>query len=345
MNEKLLDALACPRCYGELSCRRDALGADGDIVSGTLDCSGCTGSYPITAGIPRFTADEGYASSFGYQWTEFKSEQLDSVNGFDLSERRLFSETGWSREWMSGKWILDAGCGAGRFLDVASQHDCDVVGVDLSDSVDAARATLADRPNVHLVQASIYALPFRPGWFDGCYCIGVIQHTPDPHRALETLPRFVRDGGRIAMSIYERKPWTLLYSKYIVRRLTTRMDHRRLLTLIKLAMPVLFPITEIGFRLPIVGRVVRFVIPVSNYVGVNTRTSPGLSLRERYRWALMDTFDMLAPSYDQPQTQSEVTEVLERSGVKDLVRTSEDVALCLSGKVQRSALANQSGSI
>jgi uncharacterized protein YbaR (Trm112 family)/2-polyprenyl-3-methyl-5-hydroxy-6-metoxy-1,4-benzoquinol methylase len=334
VNEKLLQALACPHCYGDLSCRRESVGAEGDIVSGALTCSECGRSYPITNGIPRFVPTDNYAASFGYQWSRFRSEQLDSVNGFDLSARRFFSETGWSTEWMSDKWILDAGCGAGRFLDVASQQDCEVVGVDLSHSVDAARETLADRPNVHLVQASIYDLPFRPGWFDGCFSIGVIQHTPNPHRALETLPRFVKNGGRVAVTIYQRKPWTHLYSKYIVRRVTTRMSNRRLMTLIQLLMPVLFPITEIGYRLPVIGRVVRFVIPVSNYVGVNTKTNPGLSLRQRYRWALMDTFDMLSPQYDEPQWPNVAAGVLERSGVSDVVRTS-DAALCLAGRVER----------
>ena len=55
---------------------------------------------------------------------------------------------------MQGTWILDAGSG-GRFLDVASKIGCNVVGVDLSNAVDAARQTLAGRKNVHLVQASI----------------------------------------------------------------------------------------------------------------------------------------------------------------------------------------------
>jgi hypothetical protein len=58
------------------------------------------------------------------------------------------------------------------------------------------------------------------------------------------------------------------------------------------------------------GRPLRFVIPVANYV-----ENRQMNLRQRYRWALMDTFDMLAPAYDKPLTQAEVEAVLECAGV------------------------------
>jgi SAM-dependent methyltransferase len=334
MREKLLALLACPACGGDLTLTADETAPDGDVIAGRLECAGCGRTDPIVAGIPRFVAPENYAESFGLQWNTFHAEQLDSVNGFDQSARRFARETDWPAGWLAGKWILDAGCGAGRFLDVVSQHDCDVVGFDLSNAVDAARRTLAGRPNVHLVQASVYELPFKPGAFDGCYCIGVVQHTPDPQRVLRTLPALVRPGGRLAVTIYERRRWTHLYSKYLLRRVTTKMSGPRLLTAIRAAMPVLFPLTEVTFRLPgLLGRVFRFLIPVSNYVGANTYTNAGLSLRERYRWAVMDTFDMLAPAYDQPQRYEDVVRTLQSTGVRDLRRTDPAAGVALTGVV------------
>ena len=82
------------------------------------------------------------------------------------------------------------------------------------------------------------------------------------------------------------------------------------MTLITLVMPVAFPITDLLYRLPLVGRLFQFAIPVANYVH-----NPQLNLRQRYRWALMDTFDMLAPAHDQPLTQSEVEDVLAHEGI------------------------------
>jgi SAM-dependent methyltransferase len=313
MRLKLLEVLACPKCGGGLSCRAD--GAREEVESGELVCEGCGVAYPVRAGIPRFVPEDNYAASFGYQWNLFKSEQLDSVNGTGLSEARLFSETGWTKEWMEGKWVLDAGCGAGRFLDVASKTGAEVVGIDISNAVDAAAASLKGRERLHLVQASIYELPFRPGAFDACYCIGVIQHTPDPLRAVRSLPRVLREGGRIALTIYERRRWTMLYSKYLLRPLTKRLSKERLLAAIRGAMPVLFPLTDAAFRLPVLGRLFMFAIPVANYTGERA-----LSRRQRYQWAVLDTFDMLSPQYDQPQRQADVERALADSGVEEIKR-------------------------
>lgn len=315
MHLRLLDLLACPKCRGHLSCMASSTDDDGAILSGVLECRDCKAAYPVQAGIPRFVQPENYALSFGYQWTQFKFAQVDSFSGLTLSQQRWYAETDWSKESLRHHWVLDVGCGAGRFLDVASRCDCDVVGVDISSAIDAAAVTMQGRKNVHLVQASIYDLPFRAGVFDRCYCIGVLQHTPDPLRALRALPRVLAPGGRLAVTIYERKPWTGLNAKYLLRPLTKRINQRVLLGAIKGAMPLLFPVTEVLFRIPVLGKALAFAIPVANYVH-----EPQLSLRQRYAWAILDTFDMLAPQYDQPLTQEEAERVLRSEGIVEPVR-------------------------
>lgn len=314
MKRVLLDVLGCPKCHGAVQLTTAAAPSE-DIADGELRCAACQRGWPIVRGIPRFVDPENYAASFGLQWNKFRREQLDRFNDTGLSTERLFNETGWSAEWMSGRWILDVGCGAGRFLDVASTTGANVVGLDLSSAVDAAAESLRDRANVHLVQASVYEMPFRRGAFDGAYCIGVIQHTPDPTRAVATLPTVVKPGGRIALTIYERRRYTKLYAKYLLRPLTRRVDKQRLLRGITATMPLLFPLTEVLFRVPRLGRYFRFAIPIANYTDERR-----LSLRSRYRWAILDTFDMLAPEYDQPQTFAEVCSALEQAGVTEVRR-------------------------
>lgn len=313
---KVLEVLTCPVCRGEFSCEATETLPSGEVNEGGLACRHCDETYPITNGIPRFIATDNYAASFGYQWNLFRSQQIDSVNGTELSSDRFYSETQWSPAWLRDKWILDAGCGAGRFLDVVSKNECQVVGVDISNAVDAARSTLAGRPNVHLVQASIYDLPFG-SVFDGCYCIGVIQHTPQPRKTIAAVARVVKAGGKVAVTIYERKSWTLLYPKYWLRPITKRIEKTRLLRIIKGLMPLLFPITNLLFRLPVLGPLFVFMIPVANYVN-----EPRLTRSQRYDWAILDTFDMLSPEYDQPQTEGEVTQMFAAEGLKKITRLS-----------------------
>jgi len=318
MQPALIDLLACPRCHGRLQCRVSSTAADGGVLTGHLDCTQCRHSFPVIRGIPRFVPSENYGASFGCQWNRFRREQIDACNGTRLSEHRWWTETAWDRDWLNGKWILDAGCGAGRFLDIVSRTEgCEVVGVDISNAVDAARETLTRRPNVHLIQASILQLPFRPGAFDGVYCIGVIQHTPDPASAIESVAGMVRPGGRLALTMYERRRFTRLYSKSWFRPMTRRMRPERLLTLISAAMPLAFAVTEVLFRLPVVGRLFQFVIPIANYVNIKE-----MSLRQRYQWAILDTFDMLSPAYDSPQREPEVAELLKKSGIGEISRLS-----------------------
>jgi hypothetical protein len=80
---------------------------------------------------------------------------------------------------------------------------------------------------------------------------------------------------------------------------------------------VLFPLTNVLFRLPVAGRIFMFMIPVANYTGERA-----LSRDQRYDWAILDTFDMLSPQYDQPQRQQDVESALSAEGIVDLKRLS-----------------------
>jgi ubiquinone/menaquinone biosynthesis C-methylase UbiE len=278
---------------------------------------------------------KNYSSSFGFQWNRFRSVQIDTHNQTQLSEKRFYSETAWTKDELKDAWVLDAGCGAGRFLDVSSKACRAVVGVDISNAVDAAKINLAGRKNVHLVQASIFKLPFKAQSFDGAYCIGVIQHTPDPLACIEALPRVIKNGSKLALTIYERRPWTRLNSKYWIRPITKRLNPKFLLKSIQTVMPFIYPITEFLFRIPFLNRLFKFLIPVTNYVEMKE-----LNMKQRYQWAVLDTFDMLAPHFDQPLTEFEARTALEKqnlgpvtrlknSGLNLVARTNENKSVTL----------------
>ncbi len=315
MDLALLNILRCPECKGHLECRSDKVNVKGKIIEGNLACAPCNKHFPIVRGIPRFIEMDNYATSFGYQWNLYKYTQVDKYSHTLQSEERFYAETQWTKESMKDNWVLDAGCGNGRFVEVAARSDCQVVGVDISSAIDAAGDLFKDHDNVHLVQASVYALPFAERTFDKCYCIGVIQHTPNPQESIKSLPKLVKKQGQLALTIYERKPWTPFYGKYLMRFLTKKMNQRVLLFTIKLLSPILFPLTEILFRLPTLGKVFKFIIPYANYVHMKD-----LSMKQRYEWAILDTFDMLSPAYDSPLNEYEVRASLAQSEVTDVTR-------------------------
>jgi SAM-dependent methyltransferase len=312
MREDLLKVLREPKTGATLKLE-NAKWEGQQITEGSLIAEGSGKVYPIVRGIPRFVPESGYADNFGLQWNRYRKTQLDSLNGTKLSANRLWSETGWTD--IKDQWVVDMGCGSGRFAEVAAKAGARLVALDLSSAVEATYQTLSAYPNCDVVQASLLEPPFAVGAFDKAYCIGVLQHTPEPAEGCRAVARCVKPGGSFALTIYARKPWTMLNAKYFARRVTKHLDRHKLLGAVEAAMPVIFPVTDKLFRVPVLGQIARFTIPVANYTDM-----PELAHDRnlRYEFAVLDTYDMLAPQYDDPMIVSEVEEALRSLNVKSL---------------------------
>lgn len=313
MKEELLSVLAEPVTGRPLDLevieRRD-----GDVWEGRLRPVGASDRiYTVRCGIPRFVSDDRYTDSFGLQWNRYSIVQLDSRNGSTESAGRFRNETGWTADALDGRWVLDAGCGCGRFAEVAAGLGANVVALDYSSAVEAAARNLERFPGAHVVQGDLLAPPFRFGAFDFAYSIGVLQHTPDPSAAVRSIVELVAPGGSLALTIYARRWYTRLHAKYLIRPVTRRLPPGRLLGLVRGVMPVAFPVTDALFRVPGLGSLARFVIPVANYV-----EKAHFTRAQRYAEAELDTFDMLSPAYDSPMTPCEVAVALRGAGAGDL---------------------------
>lgn len=99
-----------------------------------------------------------------------------------------------------GSRVLDAGSGNGRYLGELSRNYTSV-GVDVSlTALDNSRSQIlkSERFAEH-VGASIHALPFKSGSFDGIICYGVLQHLFKEEReaAVREFLRLLRCGGFI----------------------------------------------------------------------------------------------------------------------------------------------------
>lgn len=295
MKRQLLNFLCCPDCNGDFHLT-EAHEINGEIETGQLVCGVCTLQYPIIRFIPRFVPTENYASNFGFQWHRFRQTQLDRYTGVPISRKRFFDQTGWSSDELTGKKVLDVGCGAGRFAEVALSCGADLVALEYSTAADACWENLAPHPGLNVVQGDIYRLPFKPGSFDFVYCFGVLQHTPNVQKAFMALPEHVREGGKLVVDVYPKLFLNILWPKYWLRPLTKRLNQESLFKIVEIMVKYLFPISQIIGRFPLLGGKLRHMIPVANYKGVYP-----LSKTQLREWAILDTFDMLSPVYDQPQ--------------------------------------------
>ena len=297
----LISHLACPACRQPLN-----------KTSNELTCTTCSRTFPILNGIPRFVPKENYAESFGLQWNRFASTQIDSKVGTDRSETRFSEETLWDKNTLNGKLVLDAGCGSGRFSEIALKFGSALIAVDFSSAVEAAQQNLS-APTKLILQGDLASLPIPNETFDYIYCIGVLQHTSEPGQITKELLRCLKVGGEITLTFYENSSWhVLLYSKYLIRPITKRLPKSLLLNFLEKSSVVWFPLTKFLFNLPgIISRGFRFLIPIANYVEFKY-TNPKIARDE----AILDTFDMLSPSYDKPIKKTEVLTWIAESGIK-----------------------------
>jgi len=315
MHPELLDILVCPDCTDQPRLDLAADMYDGpEIITGRLTCSACRRTFAIVRGIPRFVADaENYSENFAYEWNRWGRVQIDRFAGHSLSARRFLADSRWPESWLKDKLVLDAGCGAGRFADVAAGIGAQVVAIDLSGAVDAARANTADCDvRVHVVQASLFRLPFRREVFDGIYCMGVIQHTPDPKAVMTALPVFLKPGGRLVYNFYEIDWHTRLQPiKYAMRALTpclgTVANHRLALALTALFFPLSWLLSHVRFL-----RFINVMLPIC------ASHSPDLTICQQFKWTLLDTFDWYSPRYETRQKHTDVAEILRRAGLVEV---------------------------
>lgn len=314
MKTSLLPLLSCPITGSRLVILPGyEIAENEEIINGILMSEVGNHKYPIRNFIPRFVPKSNYADNFGMQWNHFAKTQLDSHSGHCISADRFWMATGWKSAEIEDKWVLDVGCGSGRFAEVALDSGANVVALDYSSAVDACYANLRHHPNLHVIQGDIYALPFASEIFSFVYSLGVLQHTPDVAKAFAALPPLVCGGGRLCVDYYEKSFKSSLLPKYWLRPLVKDMPKQRLFSLLQKVIPFLLPVSRAFGKIPLLGKLIKRAIPVANYDGMLPLTE-----KQLVEWALLDTFDWLSPAFDNPQTNESARYFMEQAQMEEI---------------------------
>jgi SAM-dependent methyltransferase/uncharacterized protein YbaR (Trm112 family) len=235
----LLRWLVCPRCHGALALHH--LGESGEaITTGAFTCDTCRVYYPVYNCVPRmltYPTDvarrhatehrvwvqnilDGYAlpndtppkgeagvlRNFSTEWTnyEWSGGTYWSTTPEYIARWMRFA-LGVQRHPMKGQLALEVGMGIGGIADALTQReDCQIVGVDLGYSVDRAQQIFGKNPRLHIVQASAFALPFRPATFDTVYSQGVLHHTYSTEEAFRRIAPLVKRDGMLYVWLYSK---------------------------------------------------------------------------------------------------------------------------------------------
>ncbi len=148
-----------------------------------------TGSY--FASIPT-GPEPGFEESYWHEVVDPDGRHRDRLAERELVVADLGAELEYVASLVPGT-ILDAGCGLGWFLsalDPAWQR----YGLELS-----AYAAEHARAYGEVREARLEECSFADGFFDVVFCHHVIEHIPEPVRAVEQLRRVLKPGGKLLL--------------------------------------------------------------------------------------------------------------------------------------------------
>ena len=167
-----------------------------------------------------------HAHLFAFGWAFLKTllrmwRLRNSVASMDYDHRAFDSPIPLQRYWQRARHriilgfvkaagpsdrgsVLDIGCGSGRII----QDLPDAVGMDI---LLPKLRFLRDRHR-HLVQGTVFTLPFATERFDVVICSEVIEHIPDYPQVFQELTRVLRPGGTLILGTpdYGRRLWWIL---------------------------------------------------------------------------------------------------------------------------------------
>ena len=118
---------------------------------------------------------------------------------------KILATAGLTPSGLSGKDILDAGCGTGEKASYFSYHGANVTAFDLCKaSLEKARA-LADKFNLKVDFSLCDIAMFRTQKrFDHVFCLGALHHTKYPYNNFLELEKLCKPGGTITIGLYNR---------------------------------------------------------------------------------------------------------------------------------------------
>ncbi|MBU0621923.1 MAG: bifunctional 2-polyprenyl-6-hydroxyphenol methylase/3-demethylubiquinol 3-O-methyltransferase UbiG [Gammaproteobacteria bacterium] len=116
---------------------------------------------------------------------------------------------------LSGKTVLDVGCGGGILSESMAAAGATVTGIDLADkSLQVAKLHLLESGNkVEYIKIAVEDLAAeRPAQFDVVTCMEMLEHVPDPAGAVAACARLVKPGGHVFLSTLNRNPKSYLFA-------------------------------------------------------------------------------------------------------------------------------------
>ena len=127
---------------------------------------------------------------------------------------------------LSGRRVLDVGCGGGLLTEAMAAEGAQVTGIDLSEQlIDIARLHLLEsglKADYRVISAEAMAAE-QPAGFDAVTCMEMLEHVPDPQAIVQACFDLLKPGGRLFLSTINRTPaafaLAVVVAEYVARLL------------------------------------------------------------------------------------------------------------------------------
>jgi len=257
--------------------------------------------------------DINTVTSFGEEWSKFSnfSEEDILIAGdqyFDIVSKDIYVD----------KYILDVGCGSGRWSKYLSEKAKAIEAIDPSDAVFSAAKLLGNDENVRISRASVDNIPFADNTFDLVFSLGVLHHVPDTQAAMNKCVKKVKPGGYFLVYLYyslDNRGFlfkSLFYISNIMRNIISRLPPKpKKLICDVLAILIYMPFVIVSKLIGYFGftNILRH-IPLSYYANKSINI-----IRN-------DSLDRFGTPLEQRFSKKEIHKMMVNCGLEDIVFSS-----------------------
>jgi len=127
---------------------------------------------------------------------------------------------------LSGRKVLDVGCGGGILTEALARCGAQATGIDLSnESIEAARVHARQKGlNIDYRYENIDETASKQaGEFDAITCMEMLEHVPEPKKIIAACSRLLKPGGHAFFSTINRTPKAFVFvifgGEYVLRLL------------------------------------------------------------------------------------------------------------------------------
>jgi SAM-dependent methyltransferase len=256
--------------------------------------------------------DHTVVKSFGDEWLKFQDFPDATINKIAAEYFDILNETIVNKN----SYVMDVGCGTGRWTKYLSKNAGFIEAVDPSDALIAADNLLGTSvENVRLTKASTDNLPFEDETFDFVMSVGVLHHIPDTQKAMQDCVKKVKKGGHFYCYLYYNldSRGTLFKSLFwlsdLIRKFVSKLPSgiKKMVTDL-LAVIIYMPLILFA----------RFL----NYIGLKKMAEelPLSSYRNKSFFVIRnDSLDRFGTKLEHRFSKAEVIKMMENAGLSNIV--------------------------